>query len=68
VNLDRGWVARDVVGIDLGAAVLALDNGLASERVRHVFHGLECVGRGLERFGFRVAGAVPVGEAVGRAG
>jgi hypothetical protein len=52
VNLDRGWVARDMVGIDAGAAVLALDNCLADGRVRRVFHGLPCVQRGLARFGF----------------
>jgi hypothetical protein len=26
VNLDRGWVGPDMIGIDAGAAVLALDN------------------------------------------
>jgi hypothetical protein len=52
VNLDRGWVARDMVGIDAGAAVLALDNYLMADRVREVFHGLPCVGRALGRLGF----------------
>ncbi len=52
VNLDRGWAARDMVGIDAGAAVLALDNYLVDDRVRTVFHALPCVRRGLERFGF----------------
>jgi hypothetical protein len=52
VNVDRQWVSRDVVGIDVGAAVLALDNVLAEERVRRVFQGLPCVRRGQERFGF----------------
>jgi hypothetical protein len=53
VNLDHGWVSRDVLGIDLGAAVLALDNCLSGQRIRAVFHALECVRRGLKRFGFR---------------
>lgn len=52
VNLDRGWVGADTVGIDAGAAVLALDNYLHENRVRNVFQGIECVRRGLERSGF----------------
>jgi hypothetical protein len=53
VNLDCRWVGRDMVGIDAGAAVLALDNYLMQNRVRDVFHSLPCVRRGLERLGFR---------------
>jgi hypothetical protein len=56
INVDRRWVSRDVVGIDAGAAVLALDNYLMGGRVREVFHGLPCVRRGLERLGFRGPG------------
>jgi hypothetical protein len=52
VNVDRGWAARDMVGIDAGAAVLAVDNFLADGRVRSVFHTLGCVQAGLERLGF----------------
>ena len=52
VNLDRHWVSPDVVGIDAGAAVLALDNFLMGDRVRQVFHALPCVGRALGRLGF----------------
>jgi hypothetical protein len=52
VNLNRRWVARDMVGIDAGAAVLALDNYLCGDRVREVFHELPAVARGLERLGF----------------
>jgi hypothetical protein len=52
VNIDRGWVGRDMVGIDAGAAVLALDNFLHQGRVRAVFHGLPCVRRALERLRF----------------
>jgi len=53
LNLDRNWVSRDMVGIDVGAAVLALDNVLQDNRVRTGFHALPCVQRGLERLGFR---------------
>jgi hypothetical protein len=64
INLDRRWVARDMVGIDAGAAVLALDNYLSANRVRDVFHGLPGVIRGLGRLGFiRVADTIPVPEA-----
>jgi hypothetical protein len=52
INLDRGWVGRDMVGIDAGAAVLALDNFLMAGRVREVFHRVPCVQRGLEHLGF----------------
>ncbi len=52
VNRDRNWVGRDMVGIDAGALVLALDNFLAGDRVRAVFHGLPCVAAGCERLGF----------------
>jgi hypothetical protein len=55
VNLDRHWVGRDMIGIDAGAVVLALDNYLVENRVRAVFHGLRCVQRGLERLGFKTA-------------
>ena len=51
VNLDRDWVSRDVVGIDAGAAALALDNCLEAGRVRRVFHRLPAVTHGLERIG-----------------
>jgi hypothetical protein len=52
INVDRGWTGRDMVGIDAGAAVLALDNYLMDDRVRLVFHSIPCVQRGLERLGF----------------
>jgi hypothetical protein len=48
VNLDCDWVARDMVGIDAGAAALALDNCLNSSRIRRVFHHLPVVRRGLD--------------------
>ncbi len=64
VNVDRAWVGRDLVGIDAGAAVLALDNFLAANRVRDVFHELPCVRRGLDRLGFAHAAArQPAAEA-----
>ena len=52
VNLDCGFVGRDMIGIDAGAAVLALDNYLAHGRVRRVFHQLPPVARALDRLGF----------------
>jgi hypothetical protein len=55
VNLDRRWVGRDMVGIDAGAAVLALDNYLMADRVRSLFQGLPCVRRGMGRLGFTPA-------------
>jgi hypothetical protein len=56
INLDRRWVGRDIVGIDAGGAVLALDNFLAENRVRNIFHSLPCVRRGLERLAFHYVG------------
>ncbi len=53
VNADSDWVGPDMVGIDVGAAVLALDNHLNENRVRNVFHTIPCVQRGLERSGFQ---------------
>jgi hypothetical protein len=52
VNVDRQWIGRDMIGIDAGAVVLALDNFLMNNRVRAVFHSLPCVARGLERLQF----------------
>ena len=53
VNDDRGWIARDMIGIDAGAAILALDNVLVEDRVRSAFHELPCVRKGMARLGFR---------------
>ncbi len=58
VNEDRRWVGPDMVGIDAGAAVIALENVLMEDRVRAVFHEQPCIRRGLERLGFRDASAV----------
>jgi hypothetical protein len=66
VNLDVGgqaWVAHDMVGIDAGAAVLALDNYLMADRVRLVFQSLPSVRRGLARLGFSSAAQLPVASA-----
>jgi hypothetical protein len=49
VNLDHDWVGKDMVGIDAGAAALALDNCLCDGRIREVFHRLKVVRRGLDR-------------------
>ena len=51
VNLDHHWAAGDMVGIDTGAIVLALDNCLVANRVRRTFHGVEAVQCGLQRLG-----------------
>jgi hypothetical protein len=53
VNADCAWIGPDMVGIDAGAVVLALDNYLNENRVRNVFHTIPCVRRGLERSAFR---------------
>ncbi len=53
VNADCDWLGSDMVGIDAGAAVLALDNYLNENRVRNVFHTIPSVQRGLERSGFQ---------------
>lgn len=52
INLDHDWVGMDMVGIDAGAAVLALDNLVMENRVRATFHRLPCVERGLAHLGF----------------
>jgi hypothetical protein len=59
INVDRNWIARDMVGIDAGSAVLALDNYLMNNRVCAVFHALPCVHRGLERLKFERAESAP---------
>jgi hypothetical protein len=51
LNVDRGWVGQDIVGIDAGAIVLALDNCLFGDRVRCHFHAIEPVQIGLQRIG-----------------
>jgi hypothetical protein len=51
INIDRAWIGRDMIGIDAGAAVLALDNFLNDNRIRTLFHQLPCVRQGLERLG-----------------
>lgn len=67
LNLDRGWVGRDMVGIDAGAAVLALDNFLMENRVRETFHRLPCVREGLRRLGLRPVAAEPIAEPIRQA-
>jgi hypothetical protein len=48
INIDRNWFSRDVVGIDVGMAVLALENALYQGRVRETFHRLKPVRRALQ--------------------
>jgi hypothetical protein len=60
VNLDHAWVGTDMVGIDAGAAVLAIDNFLVQSRVRGVFQSLPMVRRGLERLHFPQRSRSPI--------
>jgi hypothetical protein len=60
-----------MVGIDAGAAVLALDNYLMADRTRTLFRGLPCVRRGMARLGFAPAGVdgpTSPGRTLGAAG
>jgi hypothetical protein len=52
INVDEKWVGRDMIGIDAGAAMLALDNYLMNDRIRTAFHSIPCVQQGLRRLGF----------------
>jgi hypothetical protein len=58
INHDRDWIGRDMVGIDAGSVVLALDNVLMGDRVRTVFHELPTVRLGLEQLGFSNASVI----------
>lgn len=49
VNVDRNFVSRDVVGIDVGVALFGLDNTLHDGRVRKIFMRLQPVRRALRR-------------------
>ena len=52
VNVDEKWVGSDMIGIDAGAAMLALDNYLMNDRIRTAFHSIPYVRQGLSRLGF----------------
>jgi hypothetical protein len=52
-NVDQKWFAPDVIGIDLGAALLMVEN-YRSEFVWREFMKVEAVKRGMERAGFVV--------------
>jgi hypothetical protein len=67
LNLDQQWVGRDVVGIDAGAAILALDNYLMDQRVRRVFHQIPCIQRGLDRLRFSSVSEKDPREAIRKA-
>jgi hypothetical protein len=43
INVDRNWISRDVIGIDLGASIMALDNFLHGNRIRTTFSQSPCV-------------------------
>jgi hypothetical protein len=59
INVDRDWVGRDMIGIDAGAAILALDNYLMNGRIRDTFHKLPCVQEGLRRLSFKYQSPQP---------
>ncbi|MBS1993842.1 MAG: hypothetical protein JSS83_25170 [Cyanobacteria bacterium SZAS LIN-3] len=48
VNLDKNWVSRDVVGIDVGVAVMSLENLLYDNEVRKVWQELPSSKRAME--------------------
>jgi hypothetical protein len=49
INVDKNWVSHDVVGIDIGAAVMALENELYKQRMRTVWHKTAVMQRALRR-------------------
>jgi hypothetical protein len=59
INRDRVWVGPWMVGIDAGAAVVALENYLGDDRIRRVMHHVAAVDDGLQRLGFTTTGAAP---------
>ena len=54
INHGRNWVGRDMVGLDAGAALLAVDNFIMQDRVRQAFHQVPFVQNGIDRIGFRL--------------
>lgn len=49
VNVDRNWISHDVVGIDLGAEVMALENMLNYGKVRLTWHRVPAMRRAVRR-------------------
>ena len=49
VNLDRNWVSRDIVGIDVGIAGMAIANALHNGLVREIWHKVPAMRRALSR-------------------
>jgi len=49
VNLDKDWVSKDVVGIDVGMAVMGLENLLDNNAVRNVWQELPSSKRAIDR-------------------
>jgi hypothetical protein len=45
INVDRRWISRDVVGIDIGASIMSVDNYLNHDRVKQAFLRLDFVDR-----------------------
>jgi hypothetical protein len=51
-NLDRDWFAEEVIGIDLGMALLAIENS-RSGLIWRLMHASQIVERGMAAAGFR---------------
>jgi hypothetical protein len=51
INVDRLWISRDVVGIDIGAAIMSIDNYLNDNRVKQSFLRLGFVNRAAKVLG-----------------
>lgn len=49
INLDRGFISPDVVGIDIGMALMACDNLLHGSRIKEAFHSLACIRTAIAR-------------------
>jgi hypothetical protein len=52
INLDRNWFDRDVIGIDLGMALLAIEN-YRTGLIWNLMRSHESIRRGLQAAGFR---------------
>jgi hypothetical protein len=51
-NLDRDWFAKDVIGIDLGAALLMIENHRSEFVWRH-FMKIPAIRDGMRQAGFK---------------
>jgi len=49
INLDRNWVSNDVVGIDMGAAVMGLENELYDDVIQKTWQAMPVAARAQSR-------------------